>query len=73
MAAIEVKSVVTGSVWKIVASVGQSLAPGDEIMILESMKMEIPVLVEDGGVLKELKVAEGATVNEGQVLAVIEE
>jgi acetyl-CoA carboxylase biotin carboxyl carrier protein len=73
VAAIEVKSVVTGSVWKIVASVGQSLAPGDEIMILESMKMEIPVLVEDGGVLKELKVAEGATVNEGQVLAVIEE
>ena len=73
MAAIEVKSVVTGSVWKIVASVGQSLAPGDEIMILESMKMEIPVIVEDGGVLRELKVAEGATVNEGQVLAVIEE
>ena len=73
VAAIEVKSVVTGSVWKIVASVGQSLAPGDEIMILESMKMEIPVIVEDGGVLKELKVAEGVTVNEGQVLAVIEE
>ena len=73
MAAIEVKSVVTGSVWKIVASVGQKLAPGDEIMILESMKMEIPVIVEDGGVLKELKVAEGATVNEGQVLAVVEE
>jgi acetyl-CoA carboxylase biotin carboxyl carrier protein len=73
VAAIEVKSVVTGSVWKIVASVGQSLAPGDEIMVLESMKMEIPVIVEDGGVLKELKVAEGATVSEGQVLAVVEE
>ena len=73
MAAIEVKSVVTGSVWKIVASVGQALAPGDEIMVLESMKMEIPVIVEDGGVLKELKVAEGASVNEGQVLAVVEE
>jgi len=73
VAAIEVKSVVTGSVWKIVASVGQPLAAGDEIMILESMKMEIPVIVEDGGVLKELKVAEGATVIEGQVLAVVEE
>jgi len=73
VAAIEVKSVVTGSVWKIVASVGQTLAPGDEIMVLESMKMEIPVIVEDGGVLKELKVAEGATVSEGQVLAVVEE
>ena len=73
MAAIEVKSVVTGSVWKIVASVGQKLVAGDEIMILESMKMEIPVIAEDGGVLKELKVAEGKTVNEGQVVAVIEE
>ena len=73
MAAIEVKSVVTGSVWKIVASVGQKLAPGDEIMILESMKMEIPVIVDDGGVLKEIKVAEGVAVSEGQVLAVVEE
>lgn len=73
MAAIEVKSVVTGSVWKIVASVGQKLAAGDEIMVLESMKMEIPVIVEDGGVLRELKVAEGATVTEGQVIAVVEE
>lgn len=73
MAAIEVKSVVTGSVWKIVASVGQKLAPGDEIMVLESMKMEIPVIVDDGGVLKELKVAEGVSVSEGQVLAVVEE
>ena len=73
MAAIEVKSVVTGSVWKIVAKVGQQLAPGAEIMVLESMKMEIPVIVEDGGVLKELKVAEGASVTEGQVVAVVEE
>jgi len=73
VAAIEVKSVVTGSVWKIMASVGQQLAPGAEIMVLESMKMEIPVIVEDGGVLKELKVAEGVSVTEGQVLAVVEE
>ena len=73
MATIEVKSVVTGSVWKIVASVGQKLEPGGEIMVLESMKMEIPVIVDDGGVLKELKVAEGAVVSEGQVLAVVEE
>jgi acetyl-CoA carboxylase biotin carboxyl carrier protein len=73
VATIEVKSVVTGSVWKIVASVGQKLEPGGEIMVLESMKMEIPVIVDDGGVLKELKVAEGAVVSEGQVLAVVEE
>lgn len=73
MAAIEVKSVVTGSVWKIEASVGQRLEPGDTIMILESMKMEIPVIAEDGGTLKEIKVAEGVAVSENQVVAVIEE
>lgn len=73
MAAIEVKSVVTGSVWKIEATVGQRLEPGDTIMILESMKMEIPVIAEDGGVLKELRVAEGASVAENDVVAVVEE
>jgi acetyl-CoA carboxylase biotin carboxyl carrier protein len=70
---IDVASVVTGSVWKIEASVGQRLEPGDVIMILESMKMEIPVIVEDGGVLRELRVAEGVPVTEGQVVAVVEE
>ena len=73
MAAIDVKSVVTGSVWKIEAKVGQRLEPGDTIMILESMKMEIPVIAEDGGTLKELKVQEGVAVAENQVVAVIEE
>ncbi|MBK6983216.1 MAG: acetyl-CoA carboxylase biotin carboxyl carrier protein subunit [Betaproteobacteria bacterium] len=70
---IEVTSVVTGSVWKIEASIGQRLEPGESIMILESMKMEIPVIVEDGGTLRELRVAEGVAVTEGQVVAVIEE
>ena len=73
MAAIEVKSVVTGSVWKIEAKVGQRLEPGDTIMILESMKMEIPVIAEDGGVLKEIRVQEGVPVTEDQVVAVVEE
>jgi acetyl-CoA carboxylase biotin carboxyl carrier protein len=73
VAMIDVASVVTGSVWKIEASVGQRLEPGDVIMILESMKMEIPVIVEDGGVLRELRVAEGVPVTEGQVVAVVEE
>ena len=73
MALIDVESVVTGSVWKIEASVGQKLEPGDVIMILESMKMEIPVIAEDGGVLRELRVAEGVPVTEGQVVAVVEE
>ncbi|MCW5590566.1 MAG: acetyl-CoA carboxylase biotin carboxyl carrier protein subunit [Burkholderiales bacterium] len=73
MATIEVQSVVTGSVWKIEAAVGQRLEPGDVIMILESMKMEIPVIAEDGGTLRELRVAEGVPVTEGQVVAVVEE
>lgn len=72
MASIDVASVVTGSVWKIEASVGQRLEPGDVIMILESMKMEIPVVAEDGGVLRELCVSETMAVTEGQVVAVIE-
>ena len=73
MATIEVQSVVTGSVWKIEAAVGQRLEPGDVIMILESMKMEIPVIAEDGGTLRELRVAQGVPVTEGQVVAVVEE
>ena len=68
----EVKAEVTGSVWKIEAQVGSRLEAGTTIMILESMKMEIPVLAEDGGTLVELKVAEGEAVNEGQVVAVLE-
>ncbi|HVL58440.1 MAG TPA: biotin/lipoyl-binding carrier protein [Burkholderiaceae bacterium] len=72
MARIEAKSEVTGSVWKIVAQVGQRLGPGDTVMILESMKMEIPVIVEDGGTIAELRVSEGAPVSEGQVVAIVE-
>ena len=52
------KSEVTGSVWKIVAEVGQRLEPGDTIMIIESMKMEIPVIAEEGGTLSEFLVEE---------------
>ena len=70
---IDVASVVTGSVWKIEAAVGQKLEPGDVIMILESMKMEIPVIAEDDGVLRELRVTEGIPVAEGQIVAVVEE
>lgn len=72
MSKIEAKADVTGSVWKIVATVGTPLEAGDTIMILESMKMEIPVLTEDGGTLLELTVAEGDAVREGQVVAVLE-
>jgi len=69
----EAKSEVTGSVWKIVSEVGQKLAAGDTVMIIESMKMEIPVIAEDGGEVVEFKVAEGAAVTEGQVVAVLKD
>ena len=53
--------------------VGQKLESGDVIMILESMKMEIPVIAEDGGMLLELRVTEGVPVTESQIVAVVEE
>lgn len=73
MAVIKVKSEVTGSVWKIVAASGARLDAGETIMILESMKMEIPVITEDGGTLAELHVAEGEVVSEGQLVATLHE
>ena len=71
MATYEAKSEVTGSVWKIVTEVGQKLEPGDTLMIIESMKMEIPVIAEDGGTVAEFRVSEGVPVTEGQVVAVM--
>ena len=68
-----IRSEITGTVWKIVAAEGAALQADDTIMILESMKMEIPVVApEDGRVLK-LLIAEGAAVREGQEVAVYEE
>ena len=71
MASYEVKSEVTGSVWKFVTEVGQTVAPGDTLMIIESMKMEIPVIAEDGGTIEAFRVVEAESVNEGQVVAVL--
>lgn len=68
----EIKSEITGTVWKILTQPKQEVAEGDTLMILESMKMEIPVIVEDGGVVAEITVAEGEAIQEGQVVAIIE-
>ncbi|MCK1993595.1 acetyl-CoA carboxylase biotin carboxyl carrier protein subunit [Peribacillus muralis] len=68
----ELKASMAGSVWKIVANEGQSVTDGQDIVILESMKMEIPIAAEEAGTIKELKVNEGDFVNEGDVLAIIE-
>lgn len=68
----EVKASMAGSVWKLVAKEGEEISEGQDIAILESMKMEIPIPSEAGGTIKELKVAEGDFVNEGDVIAIIE-
>ncbi len=72
MAREEIQSEVTGTVWKIEMEVGADVADGDTIMILESMKMEIPVISTEDGKLVELKVKEEEPVAEGQVVAVVE-
>jgi biotin carboxyl carrier protein len=68
----ELCSEVTGSVWQIKKQIGEEILEGDIIMILESMKMEIPVIAEEPGVLIELKVSEEDAVTEGQVVAIVE-
>ena len=72
MASEKVKAEITGNVWKIVAQPGDSLEEEQTILIMESMKMEIPVMAPVKGRLKELLVKEGQEVSEGQELAVIE-
>lgn len=68
----EVKASMAGSVWKIVVKAGDSIQAGEDVVILESMKMEIPIGAETSGTVKEIKIAEGDFVNEGDVIAVIE-
>ena len=69
---MEIRSEVTGNVWKIEVSVGDHVDAEDVLLILESMKMEIPVEVPSGGTLTEFLVAEGDAVEEDQVVAIIE-
>jgi acetyl-CoA carboxylase biotin carboxyl carrier protein len=68
-----IRSEITGTVWKIVVQPGTALQADDTIMILESMKMEIPVVAPEDGRVLELLVAEGAAVREGQDLVRFEE
>lgn len=72
MASIEVESEVTGNVWKILVQAGDRIKPEDVIMILESMKMEIPVESPSAGVVTELLVKEEDAVEEDQVVAIIQ-
>lgn len=61
----------TANVWKVLVAAGDAVSDGDTLVILESMKMEIPVVAEEAGTVSEVKVAEGDTINEDDVIAVI--
>jgi acetyl-CoA carboxylase biotin carboxyl carrier protein len=68
----EVRAEMVANVWKVVVAEGDRVADGDTLVILESMKMEIPVLAEQDGKVAALHVSEGDVVQEGDVLAVLE-
>ena len=68
----QVEAHITGTVWKIECEVGDTLAEGDTVVILESMKMEMPVEAEEPGVVKEINVEEGQAVSEGDTLVTLE-
>ena len=68
----DIEAHITGNVWKIEVAVGDEVSDGDTVVILESMKMEIPVEAEDDGVVKEILCEEGQSVSEGDVLVVLE-
>ena len=68
----EIKAHITGVVFQITAKAGDKVAAGDPVIVLESMKMEIPVEAPRAGAVREIKVREGQTVQEGDVLALLE-
>lgn len=72
MARIEVKSEITGTVWKVHSRPGDKVEGGDTLLVIESMKMEIPVITEDGGIVQEILVKPKDPVAEGQVVAILE-
>ena len=72
MPEIKVHSDVTGTAWKIVVTKGQAVEEGDELMVAEAMKMEIPHFAPESGVVKEICVKEGAAISEDELLFIIE-
>jgi acetyl-CoA carboxylase biotin carboxyl carrier protein len=67
----EIKAHITGTVWKVEVGVDQEVEEGDTVVILESMKMEMPVEAEDAGIVEEVRCEEGQSVQEGDVLVVL--
>lgn len=72
MATVEVKTEITGNVWKVETTAGSEVEEGDVLIILESMKMEIPVVAPEDGVVKSVHVEEGGVVTEGETVVVLE-
>jgi acetyl-CoA carboxylase biotin carboxyl carrier protein len=71
-AVTDVEAHITGTVWKVEVEVGDSVQEGDTVVILESMKMEMPVEAEDPGVVTEIRCEEGQSVSEGDTLVVLD-
>ena len=71
MAEIRVKAEIAGSVWKILKQPGEEVVAEDSLMLLESMKMEIPVVAPRDGTVLEWRVAEGEAVAEGDIVVVL--
>jgi acetyl-CoA carboxylase biotin carboxyl carrier protein len=71
MTELRVKSEIAGSVWKIEVAVGDQVAEEDTLIVLESMKMEIPLLAPRGGTVIEILVTEGEAIGEGDVAIVL--
>lgn len=69
---MEIRAELTATVWKVVVEQGATVAEGDELVILESMKMEIPVVATVAGTVTEMRVGEEDRINEGDIVAVIE-
>ena len=72
MPRIEIKSEITGTVWQVKCQPGDRVDSGDTLIVIESMKMEIPVITEDPGTVKEILVKQKDPVAEGQVVAVLD-
>ena len=68
----DVEAHITGTVWRVECQVGDRVEEGETVVILESMKMEMPVEAEDEGTVKEILVQEGQSVSEGDTLVVLE-
>jgi acetyl-CoA carboxylase biotin carboxyl carrier protein len=68
----DIEAHITGTIWKIEVEVGDTVQEGDAVVILESMKMEMPVESEESGVVSEIRCTEGQAVSEGDVLIVLE-